>query len=169
MKAHYENTISLPIRIYPVSIAMACLRQGSWQLEKLKVSEKPSSGRLVRGAYCAGRSTTRRRIRELSAASCPSNGPRQIRQIREGFRPHWRRQLGSTTLSSGLLPCIPLTSHSTNPSVLSLFMKKRTRTLLVPTIPASDFWLIEGITSAGLPSLPKRGSNMGSHDAEGQP
>jgi hypothetical protein len=63
---------------------------------------------------------------------------------------------------------IPLPSHATNPSFLNVFMKKLTQERVVPNISASDFWLIEGITIAGLPSLPKRGSNMGSHDAEGQ-
>jgi hypothetical protein len=38
----------------------------------------------------------------------------------------------------------------------------------VPTIPANNVWLIEGIPIAGLPSLPKRGSDTGRHNAAGR-
>src|SRR5450631_1007311 len=41
------------------------------------------------------------------------------------------------------------------PSLRNLFMKKLTRDLVVPIISASVSWLIFGVISCGVPSLPK--------------
>jgi hypothetical protein len=45
------------------------------------------------------------------------------------------------------------------PSFLNLFMNKLTRDRVVPTMSASVFWLIFGMTASGFPSLPKFASS----------
>jgi hypothetical protein len=63
-----------------------------------------------------------------------------------------RTQWCRTTLSRELWTCIPSPSCATKPSFRYRFMKKLTRERVVPTISASDSWLILGITVSGLPS-----------------
>lgn len=83
------------------------------------------------------------------------NGAREKRTRRTRCRGFENTQSCSTTLSSELCTCIQPPSHSTNPSFRNLFIKKLTRERVVPIISASDSWLILGITSSGLSSLPK--------------
>ena len=78
-------------------------------------------------------------------------------------RIYWEKRFGGrpssqscrTMLSSELCTCIPLMSYSTKPSLRNRFIKKLTRERVVPTISASDSWLIFGMTVSGLPSFPK--------------